>query len=110
MKILAAVLVCLIFAGCASSSNLTFRPKGSSEDSWRIVTTKTGNGVKVTVNETLVIDESLGIFSRSADFSGKFKEHNVTVHLMYDSGFLGIGAGWETTVYVDGELAGRSKL
>jgi hypothetical protein len=110
MKTFAAVLVCLIVAGCASSSNLTFRPKGSSEDAWRIVTTKTGNGVKVMVNDSLVVDESLGIFARSGDFSGKYLGHNVTVHFIYDNGFLGIGAGWETTVYIDGELAGRSKL
>lgn len=110
MRTLLAALVCVMFVGCASSSNLTFRPKGSTEDSWRIVTTKTGNGVKVTVNEAVVIDESLGIFSHSGDFTGKYKEHTVTLHLVYDNGFLGIGAGWESTVFIDGELAGRAKL
>jgi hypothetical protein len=110
MKFLTAVIICCLFVGCASSSNLVFRPKGSTDNSWQIVTTKTGNGVKVVVNDSTVIDESLGIFARSGDFSGKYKDHNVTVHLMYDSGFLGIGAGWETTVFIDGELAGRSKL
>ena len=104
------LLLSVLFIACASSSSLSFRPKGSTDSSWDIKATKGPGSILVLINGTTVIDESIGILARSGDYSGTYQNKKVNVHLIYDNGFLGIGSGWETTVYVDGEIAGRFKL
>lgn len=81
------------------------------DQSWKVSARLTAlNNVNVWVNDSLIIDQSIGVFSSRADFSGEYRSSKVNVFMTYNSGILGIGAGWETIVSIDGEIAGRFKL
>ncbi len=50
-------------------------------------------------------------FSNTIDAKGTYEGREVRFFSAYNNGILGIfGAGWETTVLVDNELAARFKL
>ena len=110
-KTLVAICALLFFAGCSSSQFALYRPK-NSEKQWNITATKAPIGAKITiaVNDSVVIAESPGLLSRSFEAKGTYRGHEIKFYAVYNDGFLGIGAGWETTIFVDNEMASRFKL
>lgn len=101
--------VTLFVIGCSSSYQMTsYRPRGSTEDAWKIKAQKndlTGN-VEISINDSVVASGSIGIFSNGQELKGEYHGHKITA--MLDNTSTWYGKSKENClVMVDGELAGR---
>ena len=110
-KTLVVVCALIFLAGCGSSQFALYRPK-NSEKQWNITASKNsfGNKISVAINDSIIVADSPSLFSHSFEAKGTYQGHVVKFYAVYNDGFLGIGAGWETTIYVDNEMASRFKL
>ena len=108
---LVAICALLFFAGCSSSQFALYRPK-NSERQWN-VTAKIdhfGNKITVAINDSVVVSDSPGLFSHSFEAKGTYQGNEVKFYAVYNDGFLGIGSGWEITIYVDNEMASKIQI
>ena len=110
-KTFVAICALILFAGCSSSQFALYRPK-NSEKQWNITASQAaiGNKITVAINDSVVIADSPGLFSQSFESKGTYQGHEIKMYSVHNNGFLGIGAGWETTVFIDNEMAARFKL
>ena len=110
-KTLLAICALVLLAGCTASQFSLYRPK-NSERQWNITATKPpmSSKISIAVNDTVVVAESPALFSYSFEAKGMYQGHEVRFYAVYNNGFLGIGSGWETTVFIDNEMAARFKL
>jgi hypothetical protein len=111
-KSLLAVCCLLFLAACTSSQFSMYAPK-NSEKQWNITASKPALSPKISVavNDSVVVVASIAAFSNTCDAKGMYRGHEVHCFAVYNNGIIfGIGAGWETTVLVDNELAARFKL
>lgn len=102
----------LWLAGCTASQSALYQPK-STEKQWSITAKKAPvtNMVSIVVNDNVVVEAKPPAFSNTIDAKGTYEGHEVRFFSVYNNGIMGIfGAGWETTVLVDNELAARFKL
>ena len=105
-----AFFALLYFAGCSSSQFALYRPK-NSENQWNISVSKNAIGkFTVSINDSIVIAESPGLISHTLEAKGTYQGHEIKLFAVYNSGFLGIGSGWETTIFIENEIATRFKL
>ena len=108
------LVVCgLVFlAACTSSQFSMYTPK-NSEKQWNITASKPALTpvISVAINDSVVVGASIAPFSNTCDAKGMYRGHEVHCFAVYNNGIIfGIGAGWETTVLVDNEMAARFKL
>jgi hypothetical protein len=109
MKTLLALSLLLVI-GCSAPQMTMFQPKQSAER-WNIQANRTMIGkITVTINDSTVITETPGLFSYSFEAKGMYRNHEIKVLANYNQGFLGIGSGWETIIFVDNEMAAKFKL
>ncbi len=102
----------VLFVGCTSSQSSMYSSK-NSEKEWNITASKTPitNWISIAVNDSVVAGDKPAAFSNTIEARGMYQGHDVHFFSVYNNGILGIfGAGWETTVLVDKELAARFKL
>jgi hypothetical protein len=110
----AVLAVCglALLAGCSASQFTLYKSKDSATQ-WNITGSKAPitNKISIAVNDSVVVADKPAAFSNTIDASGTYQGHDVHFFAVYNNGILGIfGAGWETTVLVDNELAARFKL
>jgi len=67
--------------------------------------------ISIAINDSVVVADKPAAFANTIDAKGTYRGHEVHFFAVYNNGILGIfGAGWETTVLVDNELAARFTL
>jgi hypothetical protein len=111
-KILLAICGLVLLAGCAASEFASYTMK-NSDTHWNITGSKTSitNNISIAINDSVVVTDKPAAFSNTIEAKGTYRGHEVHFFSVYNNGILGIfGAGWETTVLVDNELAARFKL
>lgn len=111
-KTLLAVCGLVLLAGCTASQFSPYKSK-NSETQWNITASKAPiiNKISIAINDSVVVAEKPGPFSNTIDAKGFYQGHEVHFFSVYNNGIMGIfGAGWETTVLVDNDLAARFKL
>ena len=111
-KILFAICSIILLAGCTASQFSMYKTKNSDKE-WNITGTKAPitNKISIAINDSVVVTEKPAAFANTIDAKGTYQGHEVHIFSTYNSGILGIfGAGWETTVLVDNELAARFSL
>jgi len=111
-KTLLAVCGLVLLAGCAASEFSMYKSK-NSDTQWNITGSKTSltNQISIAINDSVVVVDKPAAFSNTIEAKGTYRGHDVHFFAVYNTGVLGIfGAGWETTVLVDNELAARFKL
>jgi hypothetical protein len=111
-KILPAACGLVLLAGCAASEIASYTMK-NSDTQWNITGRKTSitNNISIAINDSVVVTDKPAAFSNTIEAKGTYRGHEVHFFSVYNNGILGIfGAGWETTVLVDNELAARFKL
>ena len=111
-KTLLAICGLALLAGCTASQFSMYKPK-NAEKQWNITASKAPitNKISISVNESVVVAEKPAAFANTIDAKGTYQGREVRFFAVYNNGILGIfGAGWETTVLVDNELAARFTL
>jgi len=105
------ILACVFIVGCVASQYAMYRPQGSDEQ-WNITASRDAmsSTISVSINDSLIVEDYPALFSTSFEAKGKYQGKEVKYHAVYNNGFLGIGAGWETTIFVDNEMAARFRL
>jgi hypothetical protein len=107
-----AICGLVLLVGCTASQFSTYTPKNVDRQ-WKITGSKTPitNNISIAINDSVVVADKPAAFANTIDAKGKYQGHEVHFFSTYNNGILGIfGAGWETTVLVDKELAARFKL
>lgn len=110
--LLLAICGVVLLAGCAASEFSMYKTKNSDTE-WNITGSKTSitNTISIAINDSVVVTDKPAAFSNTIEGKGTYQGHAVHFFAVYNNGILGIfGAGWETTVLVDNELAARFKL
>lgn len=109
MKYFLAMIVLFILAGCGSSYQMTtYRPRGSSEDAWKIKVSKNSltSNVEIAINDSVVASGGIGLFSSGEELKGEYRGHKVVG--MLDKSSTWYGSSKENClVMIDGELAGK---
>ena len=110
-KNLLAICGLVLLAGCTASQFSFYTPENSRKK-WNITATKPplSDKISIAVNDSVVVAESPGLFTYSFEARGMYQGHIVRFYAVHNDGFLGIGAGWETTVFIDNEMAARFRL
>jgi hypothetical protein len=111
-KTLFAICCLLVLAGCGASQMSSYASK-NAEMQWNITASKTAitNTISISINDSVVVTDKPAAFANTIEAKGMYRGHEVHFFSVYNSGILGIfGAGWETTVLVDNDLAARFKL
>jgi hypothetical protein len=111
-KFLIAICCIVLLAGCTASQLSSYQSK-NSELQWNIKASKAPitNSISIAINDSVVVTEKPAAFANTIDAKGTYQGHEVHFFSTYNNGILGIfGAGWETTVLVDNELAARFSL
>jgi len=111
-KILLTLCGLVLLAGCTSSQFSMYKTK-DPETQWNITASKAPitNYISIAIDDSVVVSEKPAPFSNTIDARGTYRGHDVHFFSVYNAGILGIfGAGWETTVVVDNDLAARFKL
>jgi hypothetical protein len=102
----------VLLTGCTASQFASYKTK-NSETQWNITGSKapiTGK-ISIAINDSVVVTEKAAAFANTIDAKGTYRGHEVHFFSVYNNGIMGIfGAGWETTVLVDNELAARFTL
>jgi hypothetical protein len=111
-KTLLTICCIVLLAGCTASQFSTYTPKNVDRQ-WKITGSKTPitNNISIAINDSVVVADKPAAFANTIDAKGNYQGHEVHFFSTYNNGILGIfGAGWETTVLVDNELAARFTL
>jgi hypothetical protein len=111
-KTLLAICGLALLAGCTASQYSTYKAK-NSETHWNITASKAPitSTISIAIDDSVVVAAKPAAFANTIDAKGIYRGHEVHFFSTYNNGFLGIfGAGWETTVLVDNELAARFSL
>jgi hypothetical protein len=110
-KSLLAIGVLVVLAGCTASQFSLYTPENTGTK-WNITASKPPLSDKITiaVNDSVVVEKAPGIFTYSFEARGMYQGHIVRFYAVHSEGFFGIGEGWETTVFVDNEMAARFRL
>jgi hypothetical protein len=111
-KTLLTICCIVLLTGCTASQFSTYTPK-NDEKQWNITGIKAPltNRISIVINDSIVVAEKPAAFANTIDAKGIYRGHEVHFFSTYNNGILGIfGAGWETTVLVDNELAARFSL
>jgi hypothetical protein len=111
-KTLLAICGLALLAGCTSSQFLLYTPK-NAERQWNITGSHgpLSGKISIAVNDSVVVEAKPAPFANTIDAKGTYRGHEVHFFSTYNNGIFGIfGAGWETTVLVDNELAARFSL
>jgi hypothetical protein len=107
------IIGCIVLlGGCTASQFSTYTPK-NDERKWNITGTKAPitSTISIAINDSVVVAEKPAPFANTIDAKGTYRGHEVHFFSVYNNGILGIfGAGWETTILVDNELAVRFTL
>ena len=107
------IIAVSILVGCTASQLATYRPAGSNDSNWEI-NVKHTSGVtqnfKVVINDSTVIDASANFFTGRLERKSKYRGEEIKLIVTYSSGFLGFGAGFESIVLVNNEMAGKFKF
>jgi len=107
------ITLAIALASCTASQFATYRPAGSSDSNWEI-NVKHTSGVtqnfKVVINDSTVIDASANFFTGRLERKSEYRGENIKLIVTYSSGFLGFGAGFESMVLINNELAGKFKF
>jgi hypothetical protein len=109
---LLAICSLILLAGCTASQSSVYAPK-DTERQWNITATKSPitSTISIVINDSVIVAEKPAAFANTIDAKGTYRGHEVHFFSTYNSGVLGIfGAGWETAVLVDNELAARFSL
>jgi PBP1b-binding outer membrane lipoprotein LpoB len=94
----------LLIAGCYSSKFTTYQLENSTDEIWQVKVEKSGMlpVIKVTVNDSTVIDESFPAFDWiGINTSGSYNGHSVELMVTYNSGFIGIGSSYSAVITID---------
>ena len=111
-KTLLAICALVLLAGCAASEMSSYKSK-NVEMEWNITASKTAitNTISIAINDSVVVSDKPAAFANTIDAKGTYRGHEVHFFSVYNNGIMGIfGAGWETTVLVDNDMAARFKL
>ena len=111
-KTLLAICGLVLLAGCTESQFSMYKSK-NSETQWNITASKAPitNTISIAINDSVVVADKPAPFANTIDAKGTYQGHEVHFFSTYNNGILGVfGAGWETTVLVDNELAARFTL
>jgi hypothetical protein len=110
-KTLLAICALMLLAGCTASQFSLYTPENTGTK-WNITATRPPLSDKITiaVNDSVVVEKAPGLFTYSFEARGMYQGHIVRVYAVHSEGFLGIGEGWETSVFVDNEMAARFRL
>ncbi len=111
-KTLLALCGLVLLAGCTASQFASYKLK-DSETQWNITASKAPitSMISIAIDDSVVVADKPAAFANTIDAKGTYRGHDVHFFAVYNNGILGIfGAGWETTVLVDNELAARFKL
>ena len=111
-KTLLVICGAVLLAGCTASQFSSYKSK-NSELQWNITASKAPvtSTISIAVNDSVVVASKPAPFANTIDAKGTYQGHEVHFFSTYNNGILGIfGAGWETTVLVDNELAARFTL
>jgi hypothetical protein len=101
-----------LLGGCTATQFSTYTSKNADRQ-WKITGSKTPitNNISIAINDSVVVADKPAAFANTIDAKGTYQGHEVHFFSTYNNGILGIfGAGWETTVLVDNELAARFSL
>ena len=97
----------LLIAGCYSSKYATYQPPCSTDDTWQVKVEKSGlyPVIKVIVNDSTVIAKSVPALDwKGINTTETYRGHSVTLMVTYNSGFIGIGSYYSSTVIIDNEF------
>ena len=111
-KTLLAICALVLLAGCAASEMSSYKSK-NVEMEWNITASKTAitNTISIAINDSVVVSDKPAAFANTIDAKGTYRGHEVHFFSVYNNGIMGIfGAGWDTTVLVDNDMAARFKL
>jgi hypothetical protein len=111
-KTLLTICGLVLLAGCTASQFSMYKSK-NSETQWNITASKAPitNTISIAINDSVVVAKKPAAFANTIDAKGTYQGHEVHFFSTYNNGILGVfGAGWETTVLVDNELAARFTL
>jgi hypothetical protein len=111
-KSIFAICGFVLLAGCTATQFSEYTPK-NAERQWKITGSKAPitSTISIAINDSVVVADKPAAFANTIDAKGIYQGHEVHFFSTYNNGFLGIfGAGWETTVLVDNELAARFSL
>ncbi len=111
-KILLAICGLVLLAGCTASQFSMYKPKNAMTQ-WNITGSHgpLSGKISIAINDSVIVAEKPAVFANTIDGKGTYQGHEVHFFAVYNNGILGIfGAGWETTVLVDNELAARFTL
>jgi hypothetical protein len=111
-KILITICSIILLAGCTATQFSTYSPKNIDRQ-WNITASKAPitSTISIAINDSVVVADKPAAFANTIDAKGAYRGHEVHFFAVYNNGILGIfGAGWETTVLVDNELAARFTL
>lgn len=111
-KTLLVICGLVLLAGCGASQMSSYTPK-NFERQWNITASKSAitNMISIAINDSVVVADKPAAFANTIEAKGTYQGHEVHFFSVYNNGILGIfGAGWETTVLVDNDLAARFKL
>jgi hypothetical protein len=111
-KTLLAICGLVLLAGCTASQFSMYKPKNAVTQ-WNITGSHgpLSGKISIAINDSVVVADKPAAFANTIDAKGTYRGHEVHFFAVYNNGILGVfGAGWETTVLVDNELAARFKL
>jgi hypothetical protein len=111
-KTLLTICGLVFLAGCTSSQLSQYKSKNTGLQ-WNITASKApiSNKISIAINDSVVVEEKPAPFANTIDAKGTYQGHEVHFFSVHNNGFMGIfGAGWETTVLIDNDLAARFKL
>ena len=111
-KTLLAICGLVLLAGCTASQFSSYKSR-NSERQWNITASHgpLSGKISIAINDSVVVSEKPAAFANTIDAKGFYQGHEVHFFSTYNNGIFGIfGAGWETTVLVDNELAARFTL
>ena len=104
----------LLIAGCYSSKVATYQPTYLTDNAWKVKVEKSGlyPVIKVIVNDSTVITKSAPVFDwKGINATETYRGHSVTLMVTYNSGFIGIGSYYSSTVIIDNEyFVGQFRL
>lgn len=99
------VLSLIGLVSCSTSQELTYRPLNGSE-LWNIRIergTMTGQ-FEVYIDDEIIFEESPNMFTDMIDEKTTHKGYSFRFLVNYNSGFLGIGGGYEALLFCNNEL------
>ena len=108
------LLYSLLLSGCYSSKLAIYQSACSMDETWQVKVEKSGlyPVMKVIVDDSTVITKKVPAFDwKGINSTGTYRNHEVTLLVTYNSGFVGIGSYYSAVVTVDNKFfVGRFRL